>query len=73
MKAQAMKVEAIRVEAIRVEAMKVQAQGHSLVEYSILLALIGLVLVIGQDSPLETLFRAIQAYYGRFTFALSMP
>ncbi len=53
--------------------MKVHARGHSLVEYSILLALIGLVLVIGQDSPLETLFRAIQGYYGRFTFALSMP
>jgi len=53
--------------------MKVQAQGHALAEYTILLALIGLVLVIGQDSPMETLFRAIQGYYGRFTFALSMP
>ena len=34
---------------------------------------VGLVLVLGQDSPLEALFRAIQGYYGRFTFALSMP
>ena len=47
--------------------------GQSLAEYTILLALIGLVLVLGQDSPLEALFRAIQGYYGRFTFALSMP
>ncbi len=63
----------MKVQAMKVQAMKVQVQGHALVEYSILLALIGLVLVIGQDSPLETLFRAIQGYYGRFTFALSMP
>jgi hypothetical protein len=37
------------------------------------MALIGLVLVIGEDSPLEMLFRAIQGYYGRFTFSLAMP
>jgi Flp pilus assembly pilin Flp len=48
-------------------------RGQSLVEYTVLLALIGLVLVIGDDSPLEALFRAVQAYYGRFTFSLSMP
>jgi Flp pilus assembly pilin Flp len=48
-------------------------KGQSLTEYTILLALIGLVLVVGEDSPLEALFRAIQDYYGRFTFALSMP
>lgn len=49
------------------------SNGQSLAEYTILLALIGLVLVIGEESPLEFLFRAIQGYYGRFTFALSMP
>ena len=49
------------------------ARGQSLVEYTILLGLIGLVLVIGEDSPLEALFRAIQGYYGRFTYSLSMP
>jgi hypothetical protein len=43
------------------------------VEYTILMALIGLVLVIGEDSPLELLFRAVQGYYGRFTFSLAMP
>jgi hypothetical protein len=48
-------------------------QGQSLAEYTILLALIGLVLVIGEDSPLEVLFRAVQGYYGRFTFSLAMP
>jgi Flp pilus assembly pilin Flp len=47
--------------------------GHALAEYTILLALVGLVLVIGQDSPLEVLFRAVQQYYGRFTFSMSMP
>jgi Flp pilus assembly pilin Flp len=50
-----------------------RCRGQSLAEYAILLALIGLVLVIGAESPLEVLFRAIQGYYGRFTFSLSMP
>ncbi len=49
------------------------ARGQSLVEYTILMGLIGLVLVIGEDSPLELLFRAVQGYYGRFTFSLAMP
>ena len=53
--------------------MKRRVWGQSLAEYTILLALIGLVLVIGEESPLEVLFRAIQAYYGRFTFSLAMP
>ena len=53
--------------------MRSRMHGQSLAEYTILLVLIGLVLVLGQDSPLEALFRAIQGYYGRFTFALSMP
>jgi hypothetical protein len=50
-----------------------QSRGQSLAEYTILLGLIGLVLVLGEDSPLEALFRAVQGAYGRFTFALSMP
>jgi Flp pilus assembly pilin Flp len=53
--------------------MRRRSEGQSLAEYTILLALIGLVLVIGEDSPLEVLVRAIQGYYGRFTFSLSMP
>lgn len=53
--------------------MRRRSNGQSLAEYTILLALIGLVLVIGEDSPLEVLMRAIQGYYGRFTFSLSMP
>ena len=53
--------------------MRSRMHGQSRAEYTILLAMIGLVLVLGQDSPLEALFRAIQGYYGRFTFALSMP
>jgi Flp pilus assembly pilin Flp len=53
--------------------MRRHSSGQSLAEYTILLALIGMVLVMGEDSPLEVLFRAIQGYYGRFTFSLSMP
>jgi Flp pilus assembly pilin Flp len=53
--------------------MRRRMEGQSLAEYTILLALIGIVLVIGQDSPLESLFRAVQGYYGRFTFSISMP
>ena len=30
-------------------------------------------LAIGEPSPLEELFRAIQTQYGRFTMALSLP
>jgi len=53
--------------------MKRLEKGQALAEYTILLALVGLVLVTGADSPLEVLFRAVQAYYGRFTFSMSMP
>ena len=53
--------------------MKRSARGQALAEYTILLALVGLVLVIGTDSPLEVLFRAVQGYYRRFTFSMSMP
>jgi Flp pilus assembly pilin Flp len=49
------------------------SRGQTLAEYTILMALIGLVLVIGEDSPLELVFRAVQGYYGRFTFSLAMP
>ncbi len=48
-------------------------RGQAMTEYLLLTGLIGLVLVLGQDSPLEVLFRAFQSAWGRFTFALSMP
>jgi hypothetical protein len=35
--------------------------------------LIGVALVLGDPSPLETLVRAIQQVYGRYTMALSLP
>lgn len=53
--------------------MKRLQRGHSLVEYTVLFTLVGLVLVLGDDSPLEQLVRSIQGAYGRFTFALSLP
>ena len=49
------------------------ACGQAMTEYLILTGLIGLVLIIGQESPLEALFRAFQAAWGRFSWALSMP
>ena len=48
-------------------------RGQVMTEYLILTGLIGLVLVIGQDSPLESLFRTFQGAWGRFTLALSLP
>lgn len=47
--------------------------GQALPEYLMLGLLIAIVLVIGEPSPLEELFRAIQSHYGRFTMALSLP
>ncbi len=47
--------------------------GQGLTEYLILGSLIGLVLVVGDPSPLESLVRAIQLTYGRYVMALSLP
>ncbi len=47
--------------------------GQAMTEYLILGMLIAIVLVVGEPSPLEQLIRAIQAHYGRFTLALSLP
>ena len=50
-----------------------RSAGQAMTEYLILGMLIAIVLVIGEPSPLEELFRAIQSHYGRFTMALSLP
>lgn len=47
--------------------------GQGMTEYLLVGSLIGLVLVLGDPSPLETLVRAIQQAYGRYTMALSLP
>lgn len=47
--------------------------GQSMTEYLTLAMLIGIVLVVGEPSPLEELIRAVQAAYGRYTMALSLP
>ena len=49
------------------------AAGQATTEYLILGTLIGLAVVLGDPSPLETLLRAIQQVYGRYTMALSLP
>jgi len=47
--------------------------GQATTEYLILGMLIAIALAIGEPSPLEELFRALQTQYGRFTMALSLP
>ncbi|MFA7667409.1 MAG: hypothetical protein WCY32_14970 [Burkholderiaceae bacterium] len=47
--------------------------GQATTEYLIVLALVGLVLAAGPDSPLELLFEAIGDYYQRFGDQLSRP
>lgn len=47
--------------------------GQATSEYLILGMLVAIALAIGEPSPLEELFRAIQTQYGRFTMALSLP
>ena len=47
--------------------------GQSMTEYLTRAMLIGIVLVVGEPSPLEELIRAVQAAYGRYTMALSLP
>jgi hypothetical protein len=47
--------------------------GQAMPEYIIVLAILSFVLIIGPNSPLESLFNAFSDYYARFTYASSRP
>ena len=48
-----------------------RARGQSSVEYLIIVALVVMVLVNGNPSPLQQFFDAVKNAYQRFTYALS--
>ena len=48
-----------------------RARGQSSVEYVIVLALVVMVLVNGNPSPLQEFFDAVKHAYQRFTYAMS--
>lgn len=47
--------------------------GQAAVEYLLALALLSIVLFVGDPSPLEQLMAAIRDRYARFGYALSLP
>ena len=48
-------------------------RGQSTWEYIIVLALVVMVLVNGNPSPLERFFDAMKEAYARFSYAMSLP
>jgi hypothetical protein len=48
-------------------------RGQSSAEYLVAIALLSLALMVGPDSPMELLFRAVAQNYARFTHAMSRP
>jgi hypothetical protein len=47
--------------------------GQAMPEYVIVLAILSFVLIVGPNSPLESLFTAFNDYYSRFSYASSRP
>jgi hypothetical protein len=47
--------------------------GQAMPEYIVVLAIFSFVLIVGPNSPLESLFNAFADYYSRFTYASSRP
>ncbi len=47
--------------------------GQSAAEYLVVVSLLALALVVGPDSALESLFRAVTERYQMFTYAMSRP
>lgn len=47
--------------------------GQAMPEYIIVLAILSFVLIVGPNSPLESLFTAFSEYYSRFSYASSRP
>jgi hypothetical protein len=48
-------------------------RGQAAVDYVLLLALVGLALGLGAESPVQQLVAAIDEHYRRFTWAISLP
>lgn len=60
--------------SIRIRGFAAHRQhGQSAIEYLIAVALLCVVLMMGQDSPLDQLMRAFGDRYGGFTHAISRP
>ncbi|MFT3804533.1 MAG: hypothetical protein QM766_25380 [Burkholderiaceae bacterium] len=50
-----------------------RSAGQASVEYLIAVALLSIVLMVGEDSPLDRLMAAIGEQYQRFSYAISRP
>jgi hypothetical protein len=50
---------------------RARSRGQSALEYVIILALVVMVLVNGNPSPLQQFFDAVKGAYQRFTYAMS--
>jgi len=50
-----------------------RVSGQATVDYVLVLALVGLALSVGSDSPLQQVLAAIAEHYRRFTWAISLP
>jgi hypothetical protein len=48
-------------------------KGQVMPEYIIVLGVLSFILIVGPDSPLESLFNAFSNYYTRFSYATSRP
>jgi hypothetical protein len=51
----------------------VHQAGQGTVEYLIAVSLLAMALIVGPNSPLEQLFKALEARYAAFTYAISRP
>lgn len=47
--------------------------GQASAEYSLVVALLAIALLLGADSPLEQLLRALSSYLQHYTYVLSRP
>jgi hypothetical protein len=50
-----------------------RVSGQAMPEYIIVLGLLSFILIIGPDSPLESLFTAFRSVYAQFSYATSRP
>ncbi|MFT4102880.1 MAG: hypothetical protein QM674_17960 [Burkholderiaceae bacterium] len=62
-----------RRSAERIGASTGRAAGQASVEYLVVVALLSIALMVGEDSPLDRLMAAIGEQYQRFSYAISRP